>query len=302
MLLKNLYLFALAGTASAGSDLDPGAKTPLVKLKKGVRTVITLVDYMVTAEVSDEDAVAAVPVEQGLENSRSTNKRKQKLRRNGNTMITSKIADRWLRKTINVVKWIQKKYTGQTCSKYGNPIVHDMYEVFSPKFFENYKETPYAKYIEQLVIEEPNRKAVRGMSEARIEKPLTTLYLNYAKVRLWIDENMSLCYDEDKVKNVKESGSKAAGAERIKKWASIAEKKFFRLETRLCTNINKKLLVRTTPDDNPYFDNKDCDSSLFKEKRREKMNEEKKREREQKRREQALKKEAKKNKKKNKNQ
>jgi hypothetical protein len=217
-------------------------------------------------------------------------------------MITSKIADRWLRKTINVVKWIQKKYTGQTCSKYGNPIVHDMYEVFSPKFFENYKETPYAKYIEQLVIEEPNRKAVRGMSEARIEKPLTTLYLNYAKVRLWIDENMSLCYDEDKVKNVKESGSKAAGAERIKKWASIAEKKFFRLETRLCTNINKKLLVRTTPDDNPYFDNKDCDSNLFKEKRREKMNEEKKREREQKRREQALKKEAKKNKKKNKNQ
>lgn len=204
--------------------------------------------------------------------------------------------------TFNMNSHIDTRYFSQTCSKYGNPIVHDMYEVFSPKFFDNYKDTPYAKYIEQLVIEEPNRKAVRGMSESRIEKPLTTLYLNYAKVRLWIDENMSLCYDEDKVKNVKESGSKAAGAERIKKWAQIAEKKFFRLETRLCTNINKKLLVRTTPDDNPYFDNKDCDSDLFKEKRREKMNEEKKREREQKRREKALANAAKKNKKKNKKQ
>lgn len=299
MLLKNLYLFALAGTASAGSDLDPGAKTPLVKLKKGVRTVITLVDYMVTVEVSDDDAVAAVPVDEGLENSRSTNKRQQKLRRNGNTMITGKIADRWLRKTINVVKWIQRKYTGQTCSKYGNPIVHDMYEVFSPKFFDNYKDSPYKKYIQQLIIEDPSSKAVRGMSETRIEKPLTTLYLNYAKMRLWIDENMPLCYDEAKVDNVKESGSKAAGAERIKRWANIAEKKFFRLETRLCTNINKKLLVRTTPDDNPYFDNKDCDSDLFKEKRREKMNEEKKRERDQKRAEKAA---AKKNKKNKKNQ
>jgi len=296
MLLKNICLFALAGSAS--TDLDPGTKTPLVKLKKSVRTVIALVDHMVLVEVSDEDAVAAVPVEQGLDNSRSTNKRKQKLRRNGNTMITSKIADRWLKKTINVVKWIQKKYTGQTCSKYGNPIVHDMYEVFGPKFFDNYKDSPYQKYVEQLIIED-NRKAVRGMSESRVDKPLTTLYLNYAKMRLWIDENLSLCYDETKVAGLKEEGSKAAGAERIKRWAGIAEKKFFRLETRLCTNINKKLLVRTTPDDNPYFDNKDCDSELFKEKRREQMNEEKKRERDQKRAAKAAAKKDKKNKKKN---
>ena len=69
MLLKNICLFALAGSAS--TDLDPGTKTPLVKLKKSVRTVIALVDHMVLVEVSDEDAVAAVPVEQGLDNSRS---------------------------------------------------------------------------------------------------------------------------------------------------------------------------------------------------------------------------------------
>ena len=173
-----------------------------------------------------------------------------------------------------------------------------MYEVFGPKFFDNYKDSPYQKYVEQLIIED-NRKAVRGMSESRVDKPLTTLYLNYAKMRLWIDENLSLCYDETKVADLKEEGSKAAGAERIKRWASIAEKKFFRLETRLCTNINKKLLVRTTPDDNPYFDNKDCDSELFKEKRREQMNEEKKRERDQKRAAKAAAKKDKKNKKKN---
>ena len=66
-----LCLFALAGSANATPDFDPGQKTPLVKLKKQVRTIITLVDYMVTAEVSDEDATAAVPVEGGLDNARS---------------------------------------------------------------------------------------------------------------------------------------------------------------------------------------------------------------------------------------
>ena len=65
-----LCLFALAGSANAAPD--SGQKTPLVKLKKQVRTIITLVDYMVTAEVSDEDAMAAVPpVEGGLDNARS---------------------------------------------------------------------------------------------------------------------------------------------------------------------------------------------------------------------------------------
>jgi len=65
-------LLALAGSANAAPDFDPGQKTPLVKLKKQVRTIITLVDYMVTAEVSDEDAMAAVPpVEGGLDNARS---------------------------------------------------------------------------------------------------------------------------------------------------------------------------------------------------------------------------------------
>lgn len=299
-----LCLFALAGSANAAPD--SGQKTPLVKLKKQVRTIITLVDYMVTAEVSDEDALAAVPsVEGGLDNARSSQKRKQKLRRNGNTMITNNIAGRWLRKTVNVVKWIQKKYTGSMCQRFGNPIVHDMYEVWGPKFFDNYKDHTYAEHIEKLLILDPSeQKAVRGLSDTRLDKPLTSLYLNYAKMRLWVDENLSLCYDENKVQAIKDDQSnknkKMKGVKRIESWAQHAENKFFKLEKRLCTNINTRLLVRTKPEDNPYFDNPKCQQDLFREKRREKMNQEKKAEREEQRRLKAAEKAAKKSKKKNK--
>ena len=71
--LKSASLFcllALAGSVTA-DEVDPGVKTHLVKLKKYTRTVITLVDAMVTMEVSDEDALAAIPSgSEGL-NSRS---------------------------------------------------------------------------------------------------------------------------------------------------------------------------------------------------------------------------------------
>jgi len=299
-------LLALAGSANAAPDFDPGQKTPLVKLKKQVRTIITLVDYMVTAEVSDEDAMAAVPpVEGGLDNARSNQKRKQKLRRNGNSMITDNIAGRWLRKTVNVVKWIQKKYTGSMCQRFGNPIIHDMYDVWGPKFFDNYKEHTYASFIKKLLILDPSeQKAVRGLSDTRLDRPLTSLYLNYAKMRLWVDENLSLCYNEAKIQAIKDDennkNKKLKGIKRIESWAENAENKFFKLEKRLCQNINTRLLVRTKPDDNPYFDNPKCQAELFKEKRREKINQEKKAEREEQRRQKAADKAAKKKNKKNK--
>lgn len=299
-------LLALAGSANAAPDFDPGQKTPLVKLKKQVRTIISLVDYMVTAEVSDEDAMAAVPpVEGGLDNARSNQKRKQKLRRNGNSMITDNIAGRWLRKTVNVVKWIQKKYTGSMCQRFGNPIIHDMYDVWGPKFFDNYKEHTYASFIKKLQILDPSeQKAVRGLSDTRLDRPLTSLYLNYAKMRLWVDENLSLCYNEAKIQAIKDDennkNKKLKGIKRIEGWADNAENKFFKLEKRLCQNINTRLLVRTKPDDNPYFDNPKCQPELFKEKRREKINQEKKAEREEQRRQKAADKAAKKKNKKNK--
>lgn len=299
-------LLALAGSANAAPDFDPGQKTPLVKLKKQVRTIISLVDYMVTAEVSDEDAMAAVPpVEGGLDNARSNQKRKQKLRRNGNSMITDNIAGRWLRKTVNVVKWIQKKYTGSMCQRFGNPIIHDMYDVWGPKFFDNYKEHTYASFIKKLQILDPSeQKAVRGLSDTRLDRPLTSLYLNYAKMRLWVDENLSLCYNEAKIQAIKDDennkNKKLKGIKRIEGWADNAENKFFKLEKRLCQNINTRLLVRTKPDDNPYFDNPKCQAELFKEKRREKINQEKKAEREEQRRQKAAEKAAKKKNKKNK--
>lgn len=191
------------------------------------------------------------------------------------------------------------------CQRFGNPIIHDMYDVWGPKFFDNYKEHTYASFIKKLLILDPSeQKAVRGLSDTRLDRPLTSLYLNYAKMRLWVDENLSLCYNEAKIQAIKDDennkNKKLKGIKRIEGWADNAENKFFKLEKRLCQNINTRLLVRTKPDDNPYFDNPKCQPELFKEKRREKINQEKKAEREEQRRQKAADKAAKKKNKKNK--
>lgn len=271
-----------------GRDAKDFSLSPLQKLKKIVRITIDIKDLMVVTEINDADAVAAVPVVEGAENGRSVKQRSQKLRRNGKTMITSAIADRWMRKTINVVKWIQRKYVGGICAKYGNPVTDDAEEVFGKKFFDNYDSHQFQKYIALLILD--GSKTMRSVAKPREDYPLTALYLNYAKMRLWISENLSVCHDKEKVDALLSEGSKAAGAKRILNWDNTAEKKFLRLETRLCTNINKKLLVRTRPGDNPYFDNPHCNSDLFRVKRREKMNAEKKKERDEKRKNDAARK------------
>jgi len=254
---------------------------------------------MMITEVSDEDAIDAVPVAEGQEHSRSNNRRQKMLKaRPGKTMITEKIAGRWLKKTINVVKWTQRKYTGEPCQTYGNPVLHDMYEVFSQKFFDNYEGWKWQEYLRKLIIDPEEEKTVRGMTVGRLEKPLSTLYLNYAKLRLWVDENLSKCYDKNKVDAMKEKKKVAKGVERIQNWDNIATKKFERLEKRLCKNINEKYLVRTTPDDNPYKDNPSCDAGLFKQKQRDAVNKDRKREKDEERAAKAAAKQAKKNKKK----
>lgn len=292
-----LVLFALTGNVSAAPQTLE--KTPLVKLKKMTRTIITLVDKMIKTEVSDNDAERAVPVVEGQEHSRSNNRRQKMLKaRPGKTMITDKIAGRWLKKTINVVKWTQRKYTGEPCQTYGEPELDDMYEVFSRKFFENYAKSDWKNYVEKLVLEPDYDKTVRGMTVGRLEKPLSTLYLNYAKLRLWVNENLSKCYVKEKVDAMKEKKRVAKGVERINNWDNIATKKFERLEKRLCKNINEKFLVRTTQADNPYFDNPSCNATLFKQKQRDAVNEDRKREKDEARAAKAAAKQAKKNKKK----
>ena len=59
----------------------------------------------------------------------------------------------------------------------------------------------------------------------------------------------------------------------------------------MCKNINQRLLVRTFAEDNPYRSNPTCDSSMFREKRRDAINAEKKAERDAKKLQQALNKE-----------
>ena len=89
---------------------DKVEKTPLEKLKKIVRNVIAYTEAMQRTEVPDEEALRALPVVEGPENGRSSIRRAKQIRRHGTKMITGKIADRWLKKTTNIIKWIQKKF------------------------------------------------------------------------------------------------------------------------------------------------------------------------------------------------
>jgi len=265
-------------------------KSPLEKLKKIVRNVIAYTEAMQRTEVPDDEALRALPVVEGPENGRSSIRRAKQIRRHGTKMITGKIADRWLKKTTNIIKWIQKKFVSGLCNKFGNPENDDAYEVFGQKFFQNYNSSQWAKYIAPLVLDDGKQQRA-GPSQLRMDKPMTSIFLNYAKLRLWVEENLGACYDEDKINEMKAAGHKAAGARRIANWDLVAEKKFLRLESRLCKNINQRLLVRTFAEDNPYRSNPTCDSSMFREKRRDAINAEKKAERDAKKLQQALNKE-----------
>lgn len=282
---------------------DKFYKTPSEKLKKIIRNVISYTESMQRTEVPDDEALRALPVVEGPENGRSSIRRAKQIRRYGTKMITGRIADRWLKKTTNIIKWIQKKFVSNLCNRFGNPDNADAFEVFGQKFWANYNQSDWAKYISQLVLDD-GKTARAGPSQLRMDKPMTSIFLNYAKLRLWVEENLGACYDEAKIAEMKENGSKAAGARRIANWDAVAEKKFLRLESRLCKNINQRLLVRTFAEDNPYRSNPTCNSELFREKRREAINQEKKAEREAKRLQNAQNKEKnraeKKNKKKNK--
>jgi hypothetical protein len=187
---------------------------------------------MQRTEVPDDEALRALPVVEGPENGRSSIRRAKQIRRHGTKMITGKIADRWLKKTTNIIKWIQKKFVSGLCNKFGNPENDDAYEVFGQKFFQNYNSSQWQKYIAPLVLDDGKQQRA-GPSQLRMDKPMTSIFLNYAKLRLWVEENLGACYDEDKINEMKAAGHKAAGARRIANWDMVAEKKFLRLEVRI---------------------------------------------------------------------
>ena len=109
------------------------------------------------------------------------------------------------------------------CNKFGNPENDDAYEVFGQKFFNNYNSSQWQKYIAPLVLDDGKQQRA-GPSQLRMDKPMTSIFLNYAKLRLWVEENLGACYDEDKINEMKAAGHKAAGARRIANWDQVAEK------------------------------------------------------------------------------
>ena len=119
------------------------------------------------------------------------------------------------------------------CNKFGNPENDDAYEVFGQKFFQNYNSSQWQKYIAPLVLDDGKQQRA-GPSQLRMDKPMTSIFLNYAKLRLWVEENLGACYDEDKINEMKAAGHKAAGARRIANWDMVAEKVHF---PNIFTNI-----------------------------------------------------------------
>ena len=129
------------------------------------------------------------------------------------------------------------------CNKFGNPENDDAYEVFGQKFFQNYNSSQWQKYIAPLVLDDGKQQRA-GPSQLRMDKPMTSIFLNYAKLRLWVEENLGACYDEDKINEMKAAGHKAAGARRIANWDMVAEKVYF---PKIFLNIFSNILDPNFP-------------------------------------------------------
>merc|ERR1711990_503706 len=96
-----------------------------------------------------------------------------------------------------------------------------------------------------------NAQAVRGFKEQKANKPLTLLSIQFMKTRLFIQEYVSRCYDEDIAATVSKKNGKAAT--RIKDWVNKGQRKFNTMEERVCKNLWRGF-IRTRADDNPYDD------------------------------------------------
>lgn len=261
-----LYISKVAEGAVGGS--------PNSKLKKNYRNTIEIIDKLLATSVTKEqhqEAIAAATA-----NSASGRKLLggEKKFRNGEGMISKRIHESWTKKITKQVRFLQRKYNSEDCAKFGFPDQTDVFDVWGEiidKVDDHYDQ------FKKLVWPTQAQQNMR-VNAAKLDRPLYALYLFFGKYRLWIDENIGTCYNTEKIDGM----SKAKGASRVEKWVGRAHKKFNTMESRVCRHLYKGL-VRTTVDDNPYDNNPNCDSELFRQKHREKINQQKKAEREEKR-------------------
>lgn len=251
--------------------------TPNQKMKKLYRNGIEIMNIMANFAVEKElaeqtiaNALNDADDESGKDNSGISRKVGDD-RRLGDFMISTRIHQSWTKKFTNQFKYLQRKFNSVECNKYGNPINSDVVEVWGKIIDKEGLEDYFSQF--RKLVWSGQQSAVRHMGAT---KPLTALYLEFSRIRLWIDESISQCHDPSKVTE----GSKGSrGASRVVSWVNKGHKKFSTMERRVCHHLYKGL-VRAKPEDNPYHDNPDCKSDQFRKKSRDNGNKEKKSERE----------------------
>lgn len=252
--------------------------SPNQKAKKLYRNGVEIMNIMANFAVSKADA------KQTLENSKNAGEDSGKEgagkalgrlgedRRENDSMISDRIHQSWTKKYTNQFKFLQRKFNSMECAKYGIPDNQDVEDVWGQIIDKPGLEDYFGQF-KKLIWN--SQVTVRHMGE---NKPLTALHLTFGRIRLWIDENISACYNKEKVEGMhSKKGTK--GAARVQTWVNKGHKKFNTMEKRVCSHLYKGL-VRAMPDDNPYQDNADCEPKNFRKKARDRVNSQRKAERE----------------------
>ena len=82
------------------------------------------------------------------------------------------------------------------CAKYGIPDNQDVEDVWGEIIDKPGLEDYFGQF-KKLIWN--SQVTVRHMGE---NKPLTALHLTFGRIRLWIDENISACYNKEKVEGI----------------------------------------------------------------------------------------------------
>lgn len=190
-----------------GSILGGSSDTPNQKLKKHFRKSIEIVNLMKNTKVTKEEAAQAIG---------DTGNVEDEITRRSEGMISDRVHKAWVTKIVKQTSFLSKKYNSKDCKKFGNPFQDDYStvwaEISTTKIKDEYN------LFDKLIW--PQTEASLGARARPSDSgPLTNLWLQFSRWRLWINENIGSCLDENGPKY------NLAGATRVKKWRNKAHKK-----------------------------------------------------------------------------
>jgi len=279
-----LLFLGFAGT-DAKKDKDKEKdepKTANQKLKKLTRDTMKIMNYLYTTEVTKDQMQNMNMLGRG------NGERKRLTGDNG--MVSHRLYKRMLQKYLNQIKYIRKKINSLDCGEFSDKKVaedmrKDAWEVWGDHSANDLEEKLQDLFSQGMTVEEAesffkegtvfgknedapfnmlwtqipaflipdgaqNTQAVRGIKSNK-DKPLTLLSIQFMKTRLFIQEYVGKCYDEEIAMTVTKKNEKAR--KRVANWVNKGQRKFNTMEERVCQNLWRGF-IRTMPDDNPYGD------------------------------------------------